>query len=158
MIEHGSGVVPRVNGKAVVKDPPLVARIDRLMLTVVIAHLVLAGLHGIAHVGGGIASSVGQVTYAAAVILVSVYGIYRHYRYPGRAGAVLVVVSMAGAFVFGTYFHFLSGTEDNIRHVHSATAGRWAMPFDLSAVLLAILELFGTALAYAVLRRRVRIS
>ncbi|MEU8632605.1 hypothetical protein AB0C38_10580 [Amycolatopsis sp. NPDC048633] len=158
MTEHGSGVVPRINGKAVVKDPPLVARIDRLMLAVVIVQFVLAGLHGVAHLGGSVASDIGQLVYASAVIVMSLYGSYRHYRHPGRAGAVLLVISMAGAFIFGAYFHFLADTEDNIRHVHSATAGSWAMPFDLTAVLLAILELFGTALAYAVLRRRVRIS
>ncbi|MFI5615738.1 hypothetical protein [Amycolatopsis sp. NPDC051903] len=149
------GVAPRVNGKAVLKDPPLVARIDRLMLATVVGHFLITSAHAVLHLGAGVDLSVAQLAFVVVVIIaLPLYAIYRHYRHRGTAGAVLLVVSMAASFLFGFSFHFFSGTGDNIAHVH----GGWALPFGVTAFALTVVELFGTVLAGAVLRRRVRIS
>ncbi|QRP48521.1 hypothetical protein [Amycolatopsis sp. FDAARGOS 1241] len=146
------GVAPRVNGKAVVKDPPLVARIDRLMLATVLVHFPITSAHAALHLGAGVVLDVAQLAFVVVVIIaLPVYAIYRH---RGTAGAVLLVGSMAASFLFGFFFHFFSDTGDNIAHVHGGSA----MPFSVTALVPAVVELFGTVLAAAVLRRRVRIS
>ena len=43
MTDQSPGVLPRVNGKAVVKEPTLVVGIDRLMLVTVVVHFLLTG-------------------------------------------------------------------------------------------------------------------
>lgn len=55
-------------------------------------------------------------------------------------GAWLLAASMAGSFVFGLVYHFLVPGPDNVFTLHH---GAWVTTFQVSAVLLAVLQLTG---------------
>jgi hypothetical protein len=69
------------------------------------------------------------------------------------AGALLVTVSMAAAFLFGLVNHFILQSPDHVSHV----SGAWASTFATTAVLLAVTEAAASWLAFrqALLPRRV---
>jgi hypothetical protein len=52
-------------------------------------------------------------------------------------------------FAIGGYEHFLSSGPDNVFHMAS---GEWTLPFEVSAVLLALLELLGCWASVRILR------
>ena len=57
-----------------------------------------------------------------------------------RTGGWLLAAAMAGALVFGVYKHFIGAGEDNaFTMAHSGSS----MQFQITAVLLAILEAVG---------------
>ena len=126
--------------------------LDRLMAAVVVVHFVVAGVHGVAHVGAGVALTAAQLVFVVVVITAApVYGLYRHYRGPGAQGAAILVASMAASLVFGWFFHFVAGTPDNVTRVEPGVVGDWATAFDSSAYIVACIELLGTLLAVALL-------
>jgi hypothetical protein len=61
-----------------------------------------------------------------------------------RAGAMLLAVSMAGALLFGVYYHFLVSSSDNFAVV--PRGGRGDL-FRLTSVLLGATEATGYILA-----------
>ena len=126
--------------------------LDRLMAAVVVVHFVVAGVHGVAHVGAGVALTAAQLVFVVVVITAApVYGLYRHYRGPGAQGAAILVASMAASLVFGWVFHFVADTPDNVARVEPGLVGAWATAFDSSAYIVACIELLGTLLAVALL-------
>jgi hypothetical protein len=58
-------------------------------------------------------------------------------------GALLLFLSMLGAFLFGVWNHFLLPGSDNIGQV---PPGVWQQPFQVTAVLLNILQAAGTGI------------
>lgn len=54
-------------------------------------------------------------------------------------GLPLFTLSMAGAFLFGVYFHFLVENPDNVGAVQQA----WAGEFSLTAILIAVSSVVG---------------
>ncbi len=68
-----------------------------------------------------------------------------------RAGAILLLVSMAASLVFGAYYHFLLAGPDNVLHLPIGSA---QTSFQLTAVLLVITEGFGCWAAWLALARR----
>ena len=127
--------------------------LDRLMAAVVVVHFVVAGVHGVAHVGAGVALTAAQLVFVVVVITAApVYGLYRHYRGPGAQGAAILVASMAASLVFGWIFHFVADTPDDVAQVEPDVVGAWARTFASSAYAVAGIELLGTLLAVALLR------
>jgi hypothetical protein len=66
-----------------------------------------------------------------------------------RAGAWLLLISMAGAALFGIYFHFLLIGPDN---VSSVNLDGWGFLFLGTAIFLAATELWGVSVAVRLLR------
>jgi hypothetical protein len=129
------------------------ASLDRLIAAVVIVHFVVAGIHGVAHVGAGVALTAAQLVFVVVVITAApFYGLYLHHRTPGPQGAAILVVSMAASLVFGWIFHFVADTPDNVARVEPDIVGAWAAAFGSSAYTIAGIELLGTLLAVALLR------
>ncbi|WIX81673.1 hypothetical protein QRX50_13365 [Amycolatopsis carbonis] len=122
--------VRRVNGHAVVKDPPLVVRIDRVLAVIVAVHCAGVVARAVVH------PSVASVGVAAGIVALSVVGVWRHFRTRGRLGAVLLGVTMAGSFV----------------------CGAWLPAGVVTNGVLSVVEVLGAVFAVAVLRRRVRIT
>ena len=113
-------------------------------LAVIIAHAAVTAVHGAAHEILDVRNSVAQNFFIALVIvsapLVAGLLLLRGLK---RAGAVLLACSMAGALVFGIYNHFIAISADHVRHVASATHPTWVSVFQLTAVLIALIEAFG---------------
>lgn len=57
-----------------------------------------------------------------------------------KSAAILIATPLAVGFVIGTYAHFLSPGTDNVFHM---AAGELTLPFQLSAVVLALFEALG---------------
>jgi hypothetical protein len=84
----------------------------------------------------------GQQVLAAAIAinvvpLVGLFLLWTHY--PGLA-SVLIFIPLAVGFSAGGFEHFLSNGPDNVFRM---AATEWSLPFTISAVLLAVLELCG---------------
>ncbi len=56
------------------------------------------------------------------------------------AGAILLALSMAGAFVFGLDHHFVLISPDHIFHIPGIDGTFWVIAFQVTAVLLALIE------------------
>lgn len=113
----------------------------RYMATVVGLHGAVVAMHAVAHHALGITQPAWQVLFIALVIVLgppSAFGLWGLRRY--RAGARLLLGTMAAALLFGTYFHFLETGPDHVGFVPDTGAG-WL--FRISAVLLAITEAWG---------------
>lgn len=67
-----------------------------------------------------------------------------------RAGIRLLLFSMAGALLFAGYHHFVLHGPD---HILEVPPGAWRTVFQVTAVLLLILEAFGCWLSIRLLRR-----
>jgi hypothetical protein len=55
-------------------------------------------------------------------------------------GPFLLLVSMLGSLIFGGYYHFIAAGADNVASLGSHS---WALPFQVTAVLLGVTEAAG---------------
>ncbi len=108
-------------------------------------------VHGVAHAGQRVMllphwhwAYVVGVVFLAPVLAATLLGT----RY-GRAGAWLLVFSMAGSFVFDVAYHFLVPGPDN---VFTLPSGAWTPAFRVSAVLVALASGVGFLVGVRALR------
>jgi hypothetical protein len=117
---------------------------------VVVAHLIVSFVHGMAHGKLHIELSRAQLLFVVAVIsaapVLSVVLLWTKQR---RIGGWLLVTSMGAALLFGAYYHFLLPGPDNILQTRSED---WVLPFQVTAALLALLEAAGIAVGVWALR------
>jgi hypothetical protein len=125
----------------------------RFALTVILAHLLVMALHGQAHHRLGITLDPWQKVFVGAVILAAplLAGLIL-WKGSRRAGGWLLVCSMAGALVFGAYYHFVKESPDHVSHIAEMRAGAWGVTFQTAAVLLAVTEALGCWAGIATLR------
>jgi hypothetical protein len=104
----------------------------------VLLHLVVVSLHGIAHQRLGIDLQTWQRAFVASVIFAGpLVALAVLWTSPQELGAVLLAVSMAGSSVFGICNHFFLSSSDNVFFLRQSG---WAHWFTATAVLLAIIE------------------
>ena len=102
-----------------------------------IAHV----LHGISHVEHQVPLAAWQWAYVIFVVfLAPVVAAVLLWTRLRRAGAWLLLASMAGALIFGLAFHFLVSGPDNIFTLDPGAARE---AFRFSAVLVALTEALG---------------
>lgn len=129
--------------------------LTRLALAIVIAHAAIATLHGAAHKALGVELSLSQTLFVAIVITVApVLAGVLLWKRAGAAGAPVFLISMAGSFVFGVYYHFIAISPDHVSHVAATSRGPWATAFQVTAFLLMFVELAGIVVG-ALLSKRV---
>lgn len=123
----------------------------RLGLIIVVLHFLVSMVHGAAHVNLHITLNNWQTVYVLVVITVLplVSGVLLWRRM--RGGFLLLFCSMIGSLLFGGYYHFIAAGADN---VSSLGAHTWSMPFQLTAVLLALTEVAGAVTAVLGLLRK----
>jgi hypothetical protein len=80
------------------------------------------------------------IPWLILVNLLPVGGVLAMKRGYRKSAAILIATPLAVGFVIGTYSHFLSPGTDNIFRM---AAGELTLPFQLSAVLLALFEALG---------------
>src|SRR5690349_9054210 len=99
-------------------------------------------LHGLTHVETGVGLSFFGTAFVAGIVVLAPLLALLFLRSRGpRAGALLLVLSMLGALIFGFWNHFLVPGADQVAEV---PAGAWHLPFLVTSILLAVLELAGT--------------
>ena len=120
-------------------------RLRNAGIALVLLHLLVTIPHSIAHTNLGIDMSQWQNVYIYLVILLApiVAGVLLWRR--SRSGFLVLVVSMAGSFLFGVLYHFVLSGADNAMTLHPHP---WTMTFQVSAVLLALVELAGAVTGF----------
>ena len=121
-------------------------------------HFLTSALHAVAHEVLSVKATPAQLAFIIPVIIIApvISGvILPRFR---RAGAALLLASMAGSFVFGLYYHFVAHTIDHVAHVARLEPAFWSATFRVTAYLLAVSEVGGVAAAVMTLARPVRRS
>jgi len=110
---------------------------------VVLAHLVISIVHGMAHSKAHVALSPAANVFVLAVIVAGpLIGLVLMWPVP-RIGSLLIALTMAGALIFGFVNHFVYASPDHIAHVDP----QWRPLFTTTAVLLVLTEALGSGLA-----------
>jgi uncharacterized membrane protein YtjA (UPF0391 family) len=115
----------------------------RLSIALIALHAIVTVAHSAAHMNLNILMSGWQNVYIFVVIvllpLVAGYLIWKR----ARGGYLILFLSMLGALVFGGYYHFVLAGADNVSTVAHHASRSWAQVFQVSAVLLGLLEFAG---------------
>ena len=108
---------------------------------VVLAHLGVSMVHGRAHESLGVGLSSWQNMYVIIVILIApLIAMLLIWTRLARLGLILLVASMAGALIFGAYFHYVEISPDHVSHLPPGDAQGL---FRTTALLLVLTELAG---------------
>jgi hypothetical protein len=119
---------------------------------VVAAHAVVSALHGVAHVQVGVAifsSPLDLVFIPGVITLAPVIAVVLLWTPWRRAGAWLLLGSLAGALLFGALNHYVAPGPD---HVSQVPEGGWGAVFHVTAFLLAVTEALGCWAGVAALK------
>ncbi len=120
------------------------------LIAVVVAHLVVSIVHGAAHAKAHVPLSRAANLFVFIVILAGpLIGLALTWS-AERIGIWLILVTLAGSFVFGLVNHFVMASPDNVAHVDP----QWRPLFLTTAALLAVTEALGAALAFRFVRER----
>lgn len=118
---------------------------ETVLAYIVILHLGLNAIHGLAHARAKVWLSSASTLFVLTIILIApIVGLITQRMIHPRAGALIIAVSLAGAFFFGAANHFLIHGAD---HVSQIAQPQHAL-FGISAASLAVTEFFGSALAF----------
>ncbi len=116
-------------------------RIAQSGTTNVVLHAIAHGLHGLAHGNIPISLSSSQSLFIVTVVfLAPIIAAVLLWTSFYRIGHWLLVGSMAGAFLFGLYNHFLIMSPDHVSHV-SFTG--WGLLFQITAILTLVIDGLG---------------
>ena len=131
----------------VTESPQLVPRtFFRAAAWVVLGHTVVMLVHGAAHMRLNVAPSAWANLYVVCVVGIGpIAGLLLLRSSRQRSGGAILFTTMLGALVFGIWKHFMAHGPD---HVMDLGAGAWRLPFQTTAVLLAISELAGAIVAF----------
>ncbi len=122
-----------------------ISAIEAVLATDVIIHLVVNVVHGVVHTRARVMISPVAMLFVLTVILIGpIAGLILQRTIQPRGGAIIIAVTMAGAFFFGLANHFLIHGDDNISHVAAAERAL----FGITAALLLVTEFFGSTLAF----------
>ena len=117
--------------------------LERAGIAVIALHLLVGIVHSVAHSALEIYMATWQNAYILVVItvlpLVAAFLLWR--RSP--LAFHLLFISMLGSLIFGGYYHFLAPGPDNVSELGHHV---WTFPFQLSAILLAVLEAAGATI------------
>lgn len=129
---------PRMNTTTPNRRSALVA----FAIGIAVIHFAINVAHGIAHAHLAIGLNAFQKIFVAAVIVVApLYAAYLIWKGNLRTGGALLALSMAGALVFGVYYHFILPGPDHVTHINMPISLDVRDIFDVSAVLLALFRM-----------------
>jgi hypothetical protein len=124
----------------------------RMSIAIIALHAVVVVAHSAAHMSLNILMNGWQNAYIFVVMvllpLVAGYLIWKRARF----GYLILFLSMLGALVFGGYYHFVLAGADNVSTVGHHAMRSWAQLFQVSAVLLALVEFAGVVVGVVGLR------
>jgi len=113
-------------------------RLDRYLIGLVLANLVVNLVHATAHFGLQILPTGLDLVFIVGVILVGPIVALVILRFNPPLAAGLLAVFMGASFVYGIVSHFLVPGPDNVTLIGSQT---WTVLFVATAFLLGVLEL-----------------
>ena len=126
----------------------------RLALAIIIAHIVVLSFHSAAHLILGVQASTVQNIFIVTVIIIAppLSGVLL-WKGVNKPGAALLACAMAGSLIFGVYNHYVGISPDHVSQVSLMSPASWAVIFQITALLLALAEVFGICAALLMLRR-----
>ncbi|MEH2332776.1 hypothetical protein [Nostoc sp.] len=108
---------------------------------IAVLHAIANGLHGLAHIQIPVALSLLQISFVGIVIfLTPIIAAVLLWTQFYRIGSWLLVSSIAGSLLFGIYNHFIVISPD---HVSQVAFTGWGMLFQVTAILILIVDGFG---------------
>jgi hypothetical protein len=113
-------------------------RLDRYLIGLVLAHLVVTLVHATAHFALQILPAGLDLVFVLGVILIGPIVGLVILRFNPPLAAGLLAVLMGASFVYGLVSHFLVAGPDNVAFVGLQT---WTVLFVATAFLLGVLEL-----------------
>jgi hypothetical protein len=126
----------------------------RWMAAVVLTHLVVSMVHGIAHAQAQVPLSPAANMFVFIVILAGpLVGLALTWP-TQQLGSWVIAATLAGSLMFGLANHFVLASPDHVAHV----AAEWRSLFTATAILLAVTEALGAGLAIGLARERKRAS
>lgn len=109
---------------------------------IVLVHLLVNIVHGLAHRELHIELGVAALLFVIfVIILCPLLAMVLLWTPQRRLGLILLVLSMAGSFLFGFYNHFTAIGPD---HAGKQVSGPWGTTFVLTAYLLLFTEAIGS--------------
>lgn len=116
-------------------------KIARSGTALVIVHTIINGLHGLAHVKIPVPLTLPQSLFVEIVILpIPIIAAILLWTEFYRLGSWLLLTAITGSLLFGTYYHFVAMSPD---HVSEVSFTGWGLLFQVSAVLIFIVDGFG---------------
>lgn len=114
---------------------------ENLTLFIIAAlHLLVQGTHGYSHIVTDVQNTLPQLIFIVLVVTVMpLAAVYIVLKGNIRKGAGIFALSMAAAFLFGYFFHFVMNSPD----LHSNVIGGHKSVFFHSAFNLALIEFVG---------------
>jgi hypothetical protein len=116
----------------------------------VLAHLIVAVVHGTAHARAEVTLSGAANLFVYVVILAGPLIGLALLWFDERIGSALIATTMIGSLLFGVVNHFMVASPDHVAHVDP----EWRTLFATTAVLLAVTEAAGAAIALRLIRER----
>jgi hypothetical protein len=117
-------------------------RAARYGTAIVLLHLLVNLLHGVAHRELHIGLSPSETLFVIGVILAGpLLAMALLWTAWQRLGLGLLALTMGGALIFGLYHHFVAMGPD---HVAAQVAGLWGITFVVTACALLLTEALGT--------------
>jgi hypothetical protein len=127
-------------------------------ILVVLAHIIVNGLHAIAHQQVEVSISDLQFAYVFLVIFVAPIAAagmlsFNRPKKMQQVGAWLLLVSMLGSLLFGFAYHMVLPSPDNIFTVMHGPSLNNAIFFTSTAILLVIIDGLGSWVGAIAVRR-----
>ncbi|GAA6617137.1 hypothetical protein [Scytonema sp. NUACC26] len=108
---------------------------------IAIAHAIVNGLHGLAHIEIPVALSLLQISFVGIVIfLIPIVAAVLLWTPLYRIGSWLLLCSIAGSLLFAIYNHLIVISPD---HVSQVSFEGWGLLFQVTAILILIVDGFG---------------
>ncbi|MBW4588831.1 hypothetical protein G7B40_022450 [Aetokthonos hydrillicola Thurmond2011] len=108
---------------------------------ITVVHAIANGLHGLAHIEIPVALSALESAFVGIVVLLTpIIAAVLLWTQFYRVGNWLLFGSLAGSFLFGLYKHFIVISPD---HVSQVSFEDWGMLFQVTAVLILLVDGFG---------------
>ena len=114
----------------------------RVLILVVLFHTAVTVAHGWAHAKAAVTLGPAALAFVILIVEVGPLGGLIWMRMNRAAGARLVGVTMAAAFLFGLLNHFVLPGADRVDHVAASSPPL----FQATAALLVVVEAAGAAL------------
>jgi hypothetical protein len=120
-----------------------------------LAHAVVVWLHGEAHQNLGVDTFdwLGDLFIYVVILAAPIVSLILLWTRFQASGIWLLLGSMAGSLIFGSYNHFVAITPDHVSHL---PAGEAQTPFRITAFLLVVVEIVGCWIAWRALYHKRR--
>jgi uncharacterized membrane protein len=129
-------------------------KLIRFTWATIIVHAGVSTLHGAAHQILGVKLTLSQSLFVIIVIAIAplLAGVLL-WKKASAAGAIILLLSMAGSLAFGVYHHFVAISPDHVAHVSALSHSSWVTVFQATAFLLAPVEAVGVVAGILLLKR-----